>query len=62
MGEATAKPRLLMAVLGQAEERDSCFTSVKLLVLIKDVGWENIMRLYLNKMRYEMGSHWLSIF
>ena len=53
-----------MAFLGGTEERDSQFPQVGLLVLIKDnkyVGWENLMalkvfRLYLNKMRYVMGS------
>ena len=53
-----------MAFLGQTEERDSRFPEVRLLVLIKDdkyVGWENlsvlrVMRLYLNKIWYEMGS------
>ena len=64
VGEAIAKPRLPMAFLGQAEGRDSLFPQVWLLVLIKDekyVGWENLMalnviRLYLNKMQYVIGS------
>ena len=64
MGEAIAKPRLPMAVLGRSEERESRFPRVRLLVLNEDdkyVGWEklivlNIIRLYLNRIRYEMGS------
>ena len=64
LGEAIAKPLLPMAFLGQTEETDSRFLRVRLLVLIKDekyAGWEylmtlNVMRLYLNKMRYEMGN------
>ena len=64
MGETIAKHRLPMSFLGQTEERDSKFPRVRLLVLIKDdkyVGWENLMALkvttlYLNKMRYVMGS------
>ena len=64
MGEAIAKPRLPMAFLGQTEERDSQFPRVILLVLIKDdkyVGWENsmdlkVIRLYLNKLWYVIGS------
>ena len=64
MREAIAKPCLPMAFLGQTEGRNSRFQQVRLLVLIKDekcVGWENIMalnvmRLYLNKMWYEMGN------
>ena len=61
-GKTIAKPRLRMAFLGQTEERDSQFPQVRLLVLInKYVGWENLMalkviRLYLNKMRYVIGS------
>ena len=63
--DAIAKPRLPMAFLRQAEERDSQFPRVRLLVLLKDdkyVGWENamalnVMRLYLNKIWYEMGSN-----
>ena len=50
-----------MAFLGQTKERDSLLARVRLLVLIKEdkyVGWENLMamkviRLYLNKTRYE---------
>ena len=65
VGEAIAKPCLPMAFLGQTEERDSWFPQGRLLVLIKDdkyVGWENLMalkviRLFLNKMQYKMGSH-----
>ena len=39
---------------GQTEERESCFPQVRLLVMIKYVGWENlialnVIRLYLNK-------------
>ena len=63
VGEAIAKPRLPMAFLGRTEERESRFPRVRLLDLIKDkyVGWEkmialNVIRLYLNKIRYEMGS------
>ena len=64
MGETFAKPHLPMAFLGQTEERDSRFPGVRLLVLIKDdkyVGWQNLMalkaiRLYLNKIMYEIGS------
>ena len=64
VGEAIAKPHLSMAFLGQTEEQDSLFPGVRLLVLIKDhkyVGWENVMtlkviRLYLNKMQYAIGS------
>ena len=64
VGDAIAKPRLPMACLGQTEETDSLFPGVRLLVLIKDdkyVGWENLMalkviRLYLNKMWYVIGS------
>ena len=46
--EAVAKPCLLIAFLGQTEERDSQFPWVWLLVLIKDnkcVGWEKLMSL-----------------
>ena len=64
MGEAIAKPRLPMAFLGRTEERESRFPRVRLLVLIKDdksVGLENsialnVIRLYLNRIRYVMGS------
>ena len=64
MGEVIAKHRLPMAFLGPTEGRDSRFPQVRLLVLIKDdkyVGWENLMalkviRLYLNKMWYVIGS------
>ena len=66
VGEAIAKSRLPKAFLGQIEGIDSLFPGERLLVLIKDdkyVGWENlmalnVMRLHLNKMRYEMGSHY----
>ena len=66
VGEAIAKPHLPMAFLGRTEElkRESRFPQVKLLVMIKDdkyTSWENlialnVIRLYLNKIRYEMGS------
>ena len=64
MGKVIAKTCLPMIFLGQIEERDSRLPRVRLLVLIKNgkyVGWENlmalnVMRLYLNKMWYEMGS------
>ena len=64
MGEAIAKPHLPMAFLGRAEERKSRFPRVRLLGLIKDdkyEGWENlialnVIRLYLNRIRYGMGS------
>ena len=68
MGEAIAKPCLLMAIFERTEEKESRFPRVRLLVLITDdkyVGWKNlialnVMRLYLNKIRYEMESHNLS--
>ena len=52
------------AFLGRTEERESRFPRVRLLGLIKDdkyEGWENlialnVIRLYLNRIRYEMGS------
>ena len=64
MGEAIAKPRLPMAFLGGTEERESRFPRVRLVGLIKDdkyEGWENlialnVIRLYLNRIQYEMGS------
>ena len=64
MGEAISKPRLPMAFLGQTEERENQFPRVRLLGLIKDdkyEGWENlialnVIRLYLNRIRYEMGA------
>ena len=64
VGEAIAKPHLQMAFLGQTEERESQFSRVRLLVLIKDdkyVARENlivlnVIRLYLNRIQYEMGS------
>ena len=64
VGEAIAKLCLSIIFLGHPEERDSRFPRVWLLVLMKDdkyVGWENLMtlkviRLYLHKMRYEIGS------
>ena len=64
VGEDIAKPRLQVAFLGRTEERESRLPRVRLLVLIKDdnyVGWENlialnVIRLYLNRIRYEMGS------
>ena len=62
--EAIAKSCLPMASLGRTEEIESRFPRVRLLVLIKDdkyVGWENlialnVIRLYLNRIWYEMGS------
>ena len=64
MGEAIAKPRQPMAFLGRTEERESRYPRVRLLDLIKGykyVGWENlialnVIRLYLNRIQYEMGS------
>ena len=64
VGEAIAKLHLPLAFLGRTEERESRFPQVRLLVLIKvdnRVGWEkfialNVIRLYLNKIRYEMRS------
>ena len=64
MGKAISKPCLPIPFLGEIRERDSRFPQVRLLVLIKDdnyVGWDNlmalnVMRLYLKKIRYEMGS------
>ena len=64
VGEAIAKPRLPMAFLGRTEERESRFPRVRLLGLIKDdkyEGWENlialnVIKLYLNRIRYEMGA------
>ena len=69
MGEAIAKPRLPMAFLGRTEERESRFPRVRLLGLIKDdkyEGWENlialnVIRLYLNRIQYEMGSQCANI-
>ena len=68
MGEGIAKPLLPMAFPGQTEERDTCsrFPVVRLLVLINDdryVGWQslmalNVIRIYFNKMCYEMGSQY----
>ena len=63
VGETIAKPYLPMTFLEHPEERGSRFPGVRLLVFIKDdkyVGCENVMtlnvmRLYLNKMLYEMG-------
>ena len=58
MGEAIAKHLLPMAFLGQTEERDSLFPRVRPLVLIKDDKYLalKVIRLYLNKMQYVMGS------
>ena len=64
MGEAIAKPRLPLAFLGRTEERERRFPRVRLLDLIKDdkyEGWENlialnVIRLYWNRICYEMGS------
>ena len=64
MGEDIAKPRLPMGFLGRTEERESRFPQVRLLDLVKDdkyVGWEdlivlNVIRLYLNRIWYEMES------
>ena len=64
MGEAIAKPHLPMAFLERTEERESRFPGVTLLGLMKDdkyEGWVNlivlnVIRLYLNRIRYELGS------
>ena len=61
MGEAIAKLCLPMAFLGQTKERESRFPQVRLLDLIKDYKYENlialnVIRLHLNRIQYEMGS------
>ena len=64
--QSIAKPHLPMAFLGQTEERESRFPEVRLLDLIKVdkyEGWENlialnVIRLHLNRLRYEMGSQY----
>ena len=64
VGEAIAKPLLPIGFLGRTEERKRRFPRVRLPVLTKDdkhVGWENltvfnVIRLYLNRIQYEMGS------
>ena len=51
VGEATAKPCLPMAFLGQTGERDTLFPRVRLPVLIKDdkhVDSENLLALKKN--------------
>ena len=62
--EAIPKLHLPIAFFGRTEERESRFPCVRIPVLIKDVkyvGWENlvalnVIRLYLNNIRFEMGS------
>ena len=64
MGEAIAKPRLPVAFLGETEERESQFQQITPLYLIRNDKYEgcensialNVIRLYLNRIRYEMES------